>query len=388
MKSEFEICLYDPQSSKHCIPNDPVAIELGGAIRSSGPLVLPERRNYHSCLTQFGGNPHKEEESAEMFLEKYSKLSFNDRWRYGHQFTDLIENCSFRGKSCDGHFSSFSSVRYGNCFSFNKFNGLSLAAADKTLFENFKGLEITLNAEIRQYVSISRTVGFRIVIHDPAEEPDPEENGIYIIPGYETNILLRQTLIKRLPAPYKDQCVFYSSTSQFGKSQALCMQACVQEYNFAKCGCIEPQFLTVSDRRLCNVTNSTDVCCLDSVLNHLAVYGTDCECPLPCISTYFNELVTKSIWPSKASFYKGKTNVTEKDLKHYRASHAKINIFFTTLGRTVYEQTPMFHESEIFSHLGGEFGLWLGLSLVALFEFLESLIYFVSCFFRTVREIT
>ncbi|GFS43701.1 FMRFamide-activated amiloride-sensitive sodium channel [Nephila pilipes] len=348
MKSMFEDCLYEPFDSLEC---------MHGLSVVTGLLVMLEMQNFYSCNSQFSGQQDKDIEATKKFIQEYSKLNLGDRNKFGHRLTDLIVNCSFRGKSCEGPFTTITNFRYGNCFSFNKFNGLSLAAANKTLFENFKGLEITLNAEIRQYLSISRTVGFRIVIHDPSEEPNPKGNGISVSPGYETNIRLRQTLIKRLPAPYKDQCVFYSNTPQFEKSQALCTQACVQEYNYAKCGCMEPQFLTVPDRRLCNVTNSTDVCCLDSVLNHLVVHGTNCECPLPCVSMFFNELVTKSIWPSKASFYKRQTNITEQDLKLYRASHAKINIFFSTLGRTMYEQTPMFHESEIFSHLGGEFGL-------------------------------
>ncbi|GFT61879.1 amiloride-sensitive sodium channel subunit beta [Nephila pilipes] len=371
MKSKFQTCLYEYLKPTFCFQ-----FPRGG----SGPLVIPERRNFYSCNSQLGGTQNKKAEDIMKFLETNFNLDLNQRIIIGHQLTDLIENCSFAGKPCKGHFSVFANGQYGNCFTLNEFSGFSISALATKFIDKSKGLEITLNAETSQYVPISQTVGFRIVIHDPSEEPNPEGNGISVSPGYETNILLRQSLIKRLPAPYTDQCVFYSSTSPFGKSQALCMQACVQEYNYAKCECIEPQFLTVADRRLCNVTNSTDVCCLDSVLNHLAVHGTDCECPLPCVSMYFNELVMKSIWPSKASFYKGQTNITERDLKHYRASHAKINIFFSTLERTVYEQKPMFHATEIFSHLGGEFGLWLGLSLVALFEFVEAILSIISNF--------
>ncbi|GFY34343.1 degenerin mec-10 [Trichonephila clavipes] len=365
MKSEFEICL----SSNICVPNKPASGGLGGAITGTGPLVLPERRNYLSCTIQFKGNLHKPLGSAEKFLEKYSELSSGDRWRYGHQFDDLIKKCSFRGKSCEGFLSSFPNFQYGNCFTFNRFDGFSVTTEATTLLENSKGLELVLNSEINQYVPISHTAGFRIVIHDPSDEPNPEEKGMNIIPGYETNVLLRRTLTRRLPAPYKDHCVIYSNNKPFVGSQTLCMQACIQEYNYAKCGCTESSFITLSGRRQCNVKNSTDVCCLDSVLNHLSVHGTNCECPLPCVSTYYNEISTRSMWPSKASFIKVKANSTKHDWKTYRASYAKINIFFSTLDRTVYEQNPLFHESEIFSHLGGEFGLWLGFCQVIYSQF-------------------
>ncbi|GFQ93707.1 acid-sensing ion channel 1C [Trichonephila clavata] len=380
MKSEFEICL----SSDICVPNKTASSEQGG-LTSTGPLVLRKRRNYISCKTHFNGYLHKQLGSAEKFLEKYSELSSDDRWRYGHQFDDLVEKCSFRGKSCESFFSSFPNFQYGNCFTFNSFNGFSVTAEEMTFAENSKGLELVLNAEVNQYISISHKIGFRIVIHDASEESNPEENGMNIIPGYQTNILLRRTLTKRLPAPYKDHCMFYSINKPFVGSQTLCMQACIQEYNYAKCGCIESSFITLSGRRQCNIKNSTDVCCLNKVLHHLSVHGTNCECALPCVSTYYNQISTGSIWPSKASFFKEKANTTKQDWKNYRASHAKVNVFFSTLDRSVYEQNPLFHESEIFSHLGGEFGLWLGLSLVALFELLETFFYFVNYITKSPR---
>ncbi|GFY34338.1 FMRFamide-activated amiloride-sensitive sodium channel [Trichonephila clavipes] len=166
------------------------------------------------------------------------------------------------------------------------------------------------------------------------------------------------------------------------------MQACIQDYNYAKCGCTESSFLTRFSRRQCNLKNSTVVCCLDRVLNHLSVHGTNCECPLPCASTYYNEISSRSMWPSKTSFFKEKTNATKQDWKNYRASHSKINIFFSTLERSVHKQVPVFHESEIFSHFGGEFGFWLGLSLTTFFEFVEAILYFVkNIIFNPVKSV-
>ncbi|GFY34348.1 amiloride-sensitive sodium channel subunit alpha [Trichonephila clavipes] len=370
-KAEFETCLYEILSPKDCTSISPDNRFNNGKFPIKRPLVLPERRSYRSYLqTQRG--------ATERFLAKYSKLSIDKRWRYGHQYKDLIEKCSFRDKSCKNNFSLFSNSRYGNCFTFNKLNKLSVPSADTSLVGSMNGLKLVLNAEINEYVAISHTVGFRIVIHDPFEEPDPEIKGMNIIPGYETNVLLKQTLIKRLSEPYKDQCLLYSNNKPFDGSQTLCMQACIQEYNYAKCGCTESSFITLLGRRQCNMENSTDVYCLDSVLDYIAIYETNCVCPLPCVSAYYNEISTMSIWLSKASFFKGKENATKLDWKNYRASHAKIHIFFSTLERTVHEQVPVFHESEIFSHLGGEFGLWLGLSLAALFDFGETALHFIK----------
>ncbi|GFY34339.1 amiloride-sensitive sodium channel subunit alpha [Trichonephila clavipes] len=201
MKSEFETCMYDVRSSKNCgsVNIRPASGSKYGEVATNGPLVLPERRNYHPCSVQFNGDLRKKLGQNENFLDKYFKQSIDNKWKYGHQYKDLIEECSFRDKSCENHFSLLNNSRYGNCFTFNKLNGLSVTSASASLFGSAKGLELVLNAEINDYVAISHTVEFRIVIHDPFEEPDPEGKRMNISPGYETNVLLKQTLIKRLP---------------------------------------------------------------------------------------------------------------------------------------------------------------------------------------------
>ncbi|GIX77033.1 acid-sensing ion channel 2 [Caerostris extrusa] len=236
------------------------------------------------------------------------------------------------------------------------------------------GLELTLHVEPEEYASISHTIGMRIVIHNPMDNADPDGNGINIFPGYETDISLSQTIIRRLPAPYKDKCVSYVD-NPFQQSQTQCMQDCIQEYNYKHCGCVERSLPSKFNMKWCTVKNTTELCCLDAVINNLAIHGVDCKCPSPCLTTYYNERLTMAKWPSKAFFLEGSIG---EDIKIFRKSHAKVRISFSTLAIITYEQKPVFHESEIFSHLGGELGLWLGLSLIAVFELLEAFLYFCN----------
>ncbi|GBN15834.1 hypothetical protein AVEN_209138-1 [Araneus ventricosus] len=71
------------------------------------------------------------------------------------------------------------------------------------------GLELILNAEADTFLPISHILGMRVVIHHPSKGPNQEENGINIVPSYETHISLLQTEILRLPSPYKDKCIAY-----------------------------------------------------------------------------------------------------------------------------------------------------------------------------------
>ncbi|GFY37026.1 acid-sensing ion channel 1 [Trichonephila inaurata madagascariensis] len=387
MKSKYEPCLASDADFRKCSTGREHQFGSGFTFK------LPERRNFQSCYSQLNGKRQKDADNFTEFFEKYSELKQVKRRFYGHQLKDLIQSCSFRGKPYDkDQFSYFFNARYGNCFTFNSCDDDSYDPKEElavTSTGRESGLELILNVEHEQYLPISHTIGGRIVIHNSLN-PDPEGSGISIIPGYETDILLQQTSILRLPAPYKDECVFYNDDSSI-KNQAACIESCLQDYNLVKCGCIEPEFqdLEYNDLKKCDMKSSTDMCCLDGVLNYLAIHGTNCSCPLPCVTEKFTEHTTMATWPSGAYFFRGGSNVTNKDwdsLKSYRASHAKINIFFTTLEKIVYEQKPCFHESELLSHLGGELGLWLGLSIVAVFELLEVLFCFANCVYVTASK--
>lgn len=384
MKSEYEPCLERDNDLSKCI-----LIKVPGMGHGTGPLFLPERRNLLSCETHFSGRQHKNKIDEIEFLEKYSKLPIGYRMHFGYQQNELIRNCSFNGRLCEpSDFAMLTNDRYGNCYTFNKitvFRENTLMTSD---VGSRSGLELVLVTNSNHSVPVSHTVGFRVVIHNPLDHPNPEKNGINIFPGYETQVSLKATVMKRLPAPYKDECVNYGGQERpFEGSQTFCMKACIQKYNHEKCGCIELMFRGMESWKLCNMTNSTDVCCLDNVMNDLATHGTDCNCPLPCQSTYFHEQQAFASWPSRAYFFK-KNITTEDKFDTYKLSYSKVRIFFSTLERIVLEQQPMFLQSEIFSHLGGELGLWLGLSLVVLFELIEIIIHFGSLLLLNLKKNT
>ncbi|GBL82088.1 FMRFamide-activated amiloride-sensitive sodium channel [Araneus ventricosus] len=375
MKSEYEPCLQNENNLPKCAPRKPPRMFFKAG---SGPLVLTERRNFLSCKSYFNGKKYNSTNDEAIFLEKYSQLPVGNRIRFGYQENELIINCSFNGRLCKPFpFSMLTNNRYGNCFTFNKFNMFLEKSLVTSATGSRSGLELVLSTNPNHSVPISHNVGFRIIIHHPLDAPNPEKNGINVVPGYETHVSLKTTLITRLPTPYKDECVNYGAKERpFEESQTICMKICIQKYNHEKCGCIELQFREMIFWKLCDMTNSTEVCCLDKVMNDLAILGTDCNCPLPCQSTYFHERIAIASWPSRIHYLK-KYITENENFDIYRASHAKVRIFFSTMERTVYGQQPKFLQSEIFSHLGGELGLWLGLSLVALFELTEIIIHFV-----------
>ncbi|KAF8793544.1 Transposon Ty3-I Gag-Pol polyprotein like [Argiope bruennichi] len=143
--------------------------------------------------------------------------------------------------------------------------------------------------------------------YQPCLQED-KENGINVVPGYEIHITLKMTLMRRLPAPYKDDCVNYGGKERlFEGSQTACMKVCIQEYSYDKCGCVELMFRGRSFWRLCDMTHSKEVCYLDK----------EKSTELPC-----HDQVAVSSWPSRAHF--SKRNITAKEnFRIYRISRSR-----------------------------------------------------------------
>ncbi|XP_055930200.1 FMRFamide-activated amiloride-sensitive sodium channel-like isoform X2 [Argiope bruennichi] len=398
--------------------------------------VLPSAiKRYASCSSNFDGVFSKERSQSLQFLNRYLSLSKEQRSKLGHQSENFIKTCTFNGESCSiSNFSNFLSIEFGNCFTFNGNYETKGKTLQTPYIGPNSGLELTLNLEVQDYSPITPSIGARVVIHKSESQPNPEDYGININPGSETSVAIRQTSIYRLPHPYRDKCRNYEEQDSISpKDQEDCIRKCMQSANLRRCGCVDPFLPSEQSFDLCDIQNQTSVCCLDEVMKSLSKDDPPCPCPLPCESTRYEMTISTALWPAR-SFYKVflKTeevpmpnpceNVTRKKEKddsidkadswsrpegqrtlrrpvifqrgRYRTATnctdrcideeeqeyltkksriAKLKVFYQTLEKSFYKQEPMFQESELFSQLGGQMGLWLGISLVALFECIENI---------------
>ncbi|XP_055932779.1 degenerin mec-10-like [Argiope bruennichi] len=288
---------------------------------------MSERRSLFSCK-----NGTTSSDDMRRALKKYYLSSAKVRYSIGPKPKQLIRKCTFDNKLCsENDIILFQNFRYGNCITFNK------RRKDAHLLTTAKtgpgtGLVLDLSVNIGDYWRYTESIGVRVVIHDPDATPSSEDEGFNVSPGYEISISLKQTVNHRLPAPFKDKCFNYKvgeKSSASNKNE--CIRACIQAQNYAQCGCIDQTLTVTNDLSPCNLLNNTEMCCLNEVLDNMANIGPICDCFLPCKSVQYNEVLLEKI---------------------------------------VYEQKPMFEGSEIFGYLGGELGLWLGLSVIAVFELL------------------
>ncbi|GFT36817.1 acid-sensing ion channel 1 [Nephila pilipes] len=343
------------------IPEGPGGSPIEINLPIGTPLLLSERSSLISCKKRENGTSDRERGNFKKleFLETHYTMDKKEISKHGHNIPDMLKECSMNGKSCSAlHLNQFVSFRFGNCFTFNK-KRQEMESEQISEVGAGSGLNLRLNLEIDKYASITHTMGAVITIHNPEEIPNPEENGFIVSPGYEISISLKQTVVRRFPAPYKDRCLNYKRKANEYANKNECIRSCIQGHNFAKCSCIDPTLVVRKNEKLCNLMNVTEICCLDEVLKYLTYNGPVCDCPLPCNSVHYNEKVSKALLPRT---HPGKT------------SSMKLNVFYSSLERQVYEYRPKFDFPEFLSYLGNILGLWLGLSLVAVFELFENVL--------------
>ncbi|GFU48165.1 amiloride-sensitive sodium channel subunit gamma [Nephila pilipes] len=342
---------------------------VGGPEIEGTPLQFSERRNYFQCGNGQNLTWNEDIKTERRLLIEYYEMDEMKRFKSGHLPFVFMNTCFFNGKLCPpNRITYFQNIRYGNCITFN---GRNKDMKPLKVFDtgSGNGLILELDLESSFYQQFSKTIGARVVIHDPNETPTPEEQGFDVGPGYETSISLRQSVVFRLPAPFRDRCVDYRIREESSVSnQKDCVRTCIQTENFAKCGCIDQTLDVMNGLQPCNLINDSEMCCLDDILKNMTKHGPTCDCPQPCISVSYNEVLSTAIWPSKALISSGLYM-----FRGHKDEALRLNIFYSSLEKAVYEQKPKFEGFELISYLGCELGLWLGLSLLSVFEIVEKM---------------
>ncbi|XP_076330961.1 bile acid-sensitive ion channel-like [Tachypleus tridentatus] len=111
-----------------------------------------------------------------------------------------------------------------------------------------------------------------------------------------------------------------------------------------------------------------------------------CDCPLSCRKSTFDMTLSSSMlfnmeeeseFPEPSQETVQSNSGSRRGLRQSWTSSnenfAKLRVFYKTLDHIIYRQQPKYQSNEIFSNLGGQLGLWLGISLVAWFEAIETI---------------
>lgn len=269
------------------------------------------------------------------------------------------------------------------------------------------GLRLELNvgdAFIDQ--QFSEKSGMKIIIFNQTKIPFPDEDGIDVSTGQQTNIAISRTFINRLSNPYSN-CIdsnliisqdkykseiikmMKDSKQEINYNQKYCLKLCLQRYIIQECGCFDMSLPKIS----INSTNYTqecytanDVSCSEEKETHF--YNSNkiqyCyeECPIECKIMIYNTRVTMTNYPTRWYYelfrnndefftYGANRHLKNRTLDEIKQSILMVNVYYEDIFYTNISEIPEMNFDMLLSLIGGNLGLFLGISLLSLIEFIE-----------------
>lgn len=294
------------------------------------------------------------------------------------KWNEMFMSCKFNGKNCfDYDFDYYENFYYGKCYRFNgpKDKNRTISKSGT----NF-GLEIEISTGLNKNLTVSS--GFKILINNQSFNSFPEENGIDITHGHQTNIAISRTFNEKLSWPYND-CLDNFQESKYNylieKSKTLkqmkqnakddeqqeydpnlCFKMCYQKYFIDECNCTLmdlPKYNINGDPESCysigkmNCSNEND----EKFFSTSAVDDCISQCPTRCSEFLYDTKLSFSTYPSEwFSTYCLKNNFSI--IGDYLKTVALVNIYFNEMSYMHVYQEPSISIDSLFGTIGGQLG--------------------------------
>jgi hypothetical protein len=301
-------------------------------------------------------------------------------WRGRHTAEDTIFICRFKGQECSWRDFVPVLTPSGVCYSFNSGKRAPLMTTNGTGIRF--ALSLIVSIEQHEYnAALNQDAGIKISIHPHTEPPQPDELGIAIPPGKNAFIGVKQRNILNKNSNRK--CRDESATSSFNflhgefpYSVPACQSDCLRSNIAKNCGCFgsgiqaasfttNPQFHSLKN---CTIE---DICC-----QIVEVYQHDsCDCPVACSRTQYTTGISYSAFPANyaardlADSVNSQLNTTITT-SVFQENFLGINIYFETLSLEEQVTDNAYDIVALLSDIGGQLGLFLGASVISVFEFL------------------
>ncbi|NXG55498.1 SCNNB protein, partial [Hemiprocne comata] len=318
-----------------------------------------------------------------------SKVPLQERIRMGYQAEDMILACLYGAEPCNyKNFTQIYHPDHGNCYIFNW--GMDEEALNSSNPGAEFGLKLILDISQQDYIPyLSSAAGARLMLHQQKSFPFLKDQGIYAMAGTETSIGVLVDELERMGYPYSD-CTMNGSDvpvknlySQYNTSYSIqaCLRSCFQNHMIETCGCGHYMFPLPEGVNYCNNEDNPGWAYCYSSLRSSIRHRQICidSCKETCNDTQYKMTISMADWPSEASedwifhilSYERdmSTNVTLD-----RNGIIKLNIYFQEYNYRTISESAATTIVWLLSSLGGQFGFWMGGSVLCLIEFGEIII--------------
>jgi len=274
----------------------------------------------------------------------------------------------------------------------------------------------------------TRAAGMQVLVHAPGTQPDMKL-GMSIGIGMSTTIAIDQTNVAHLPDPYS-HCTTQKTLGPLDEmtsyTTAYCVDTCLQHQYIKQCGCIVSSlqftnsqlkavnFSMCGNLSITSLNNGSysfnwdrvnQILCSNTVVQNRI--KCEKECLTPCQEYQYGASISASPWPhvyAQTSFYytfiKGNpffgTKYNEYDIvadnahinktaarnlllklnkdELLKSNFLQLNIEFKTQSYNVLKDIVAFPLDQLGAQVGGVLALWLGVTIILIFEVCEFVI--------------
>ena len=261
-------------------------------------------------------------------------------------------------------------TRLGICYTFNsgKF-GESIRMANGT--GQRQGLQLLVNVNQSTY-STAFDAGVKVAIHPQSEPPLPDDQGIGVPPGRNAFISLRQ---KDIEDKTGRTCNSGSDISHLNFLQgeytsysgSACLVDCQLTSVADSCKCIASRtFYYPDSSKYDKLRNCTleDICCVVEQFHS----PITCDCEAACSAVLYETSMSYSYFPAdyRSVELADVFNITPDT---FPTNHLAVNIYFETLNIETQTTSNAYSFIALLSDIGGQLGLFLGVSVISIMEF-------------------
>ncbi|CAF0778792.1 unnamed protein product [Adineta steineri] len=320
----------------------------------------------------------------------------------------MLIKCTFNGRSCSTkNFTSFYSSTYGLCYTFNAKlkNMKNIQYSDE--YGGPGNLNLRFYVHSHQYVPYIREgIGMIGMVHNNVQLPLIDSAGIALATGFKHRITYTKKTISYLRAPYSTcddkipsmmQAMFDNyQGAEYEYSEDICYELCTQVYVYQQCGCINPKqwnarSVLLPDTKeiiiapLCNISDKCYSQAGYTFLTSSSLLDQYCSyCSQQCSITSFN--LKTSMWKTPPTWLlddiKKFVETSQIPLpidwstnwrSHIDSSYLSIELIHESNLVENYTQTETMTAVDVLSNVGGQTGLWIGVSFLSLMELAEML---------------
>ena len=286
---------------------------------------------------------------------------------------DFIQGCFFAGKSCGNVTEVFEPVftNLGICYTFNSGRVRPLFQSSGT--GQRQGLQLLLNVNQQSNTTTILNLGLIIAINAQSEHPVPANLGIGVPAGRNAFISMEQ---RNTQDETKRNCTCssendYEPTFNFlpgaSYSESTCLVDCMHSRIADDCECIVARsFYSPGIARYSQLPDCTleKICCIVDVLPFLQ---NNCNCRSACSFTQYETSTSYSSLPAEELRALAASFGLESTL--FPNDFLMVSVYFETLNVETQTTSSVYSFIALLSDIGGQVGLFLGLSVISVLQF-------------------